>query len=134
MRLHPTHAAAMGVVSGQRIRVQIRHGGIEAAADVNEEVLPGQFLIPFGYWEAAANKLTGDAIDSDGKGPGVQGDGGEGSGVAGADRTGGAASTSGCQALSVAAGACKRSIVKPMPARPCIRPTRTSVVPSPVPA
>ncbi|EHR70378.1 formate dehydrogenase, alpha subunit, archaeal-type [Burkholderiales bacterium JOSHI_001] len=70
--LHPTDAAALNVVSGQRIRVQSRHGQIDAVADVNEVVRLGQLFVPFAYWEAAANKLTGDAIDPFGKIPGFK--------------------------------------------------------------
>ena len=39
---------------------------------VESSVQRGQLFIPFAYWEAAANKLTGSALDPFGKIPGFK--------------------------------------------------------------
>ncbi len=70
--LHPADAAKLGVVSGDGVRVQSHHGEISARIDVSETVQPGQVFIPFAYWEAAANRLTGAALDPFGKIPGFK--------------------------------------------------------------
>ena len=49
-----------------------RHGAVRANAQVSPEVQPGQVFLPFAFWEAAANKLTGDALDAVAKIPGFK--------------------------------------------------------------
>jgi formate dehydrogenase major subunit len=70
--LHPADAAKLGVRTGERIRVTSHHGEIAAMVDVADSVQPGQVFIPFAFWEAAANKLTGSALDPFGKIPGFK--------------------------------------------------------------
>jgi formate dehydrogenase major subunit len=45
---------------------------VRARARVTVEVRAGQVFIPFAYWEAAANRLTGDAVDPVAKIPGFK--------------------------------------------------------------
>jgi len=70
--IHPDDARRLGVVEGGRLRVESRHGEIEGVAEVSDSVRPGQLFVPFAYWEAAANKLTGAALDAFGKIPGFK--------------------------------------------------------------
>jgi formate dehydrogenase major subunit len=70
--LHPLDAAALGVPDGASVRLETRHGGVVARASVTEQVQRGQLFIPFAFWEAAANTLTGDALDAVAKIPGFK--------------------------------------------------------------
>lgn len=70
--VHPVDAARLGLADGDALRVESHHGAIEAVADVTPAVREGQLFLPFAYWEAAANKLTGSAIDAFGKIPGFK--------------------------------------------------------------
>jgi formate dehydrogenase major subunit len=60
------------LTSGDTLAVTSRHGALTATADVSDLVQRGQVFLPFAYWEAAANKLTGDALDPFGKIPGFK--------------------------------------------------------------
>ena len=53
-------------------RVESRHGAIEGVAELTRAVKPGHLFLPFAYWEAAANRLTGSALDPFGKIPGFK--------------------------------------------------------------
>jgi formate dehydrogenase major subunit len=70
--IHPDDAQRLGLRHGAAIRVESRHGEIEGVADVTRAVNPGHLFVPFAYWEAAANKLTGSALDPFGKIPGFK--------------------------------------------------------------
>jgi len=70
--IHPDDARRLGVVDGGSLRVESHHGAVEGIADVSTVVHPGQLFLPFAYWEAAANKLTGSALDAFGKIPGFK--------------------------------------------------------------
>jgi len=70
--LHPDDAQRLGAVHGGALRVESHHGAIEGVADVTRAVNPGHLFVPFAYWEAAANKLTGSALDAFGKIPGFK--------------------------------------------------------------
>ncbi|MET0210810.1 MAG: molybdopterin-dependent oxidoreductase, partial [Burkholderiaceae bacterium] len=70
--LNPADAAALGVRDGQAVTLSTRHGAVRASATVTAEVQRGQVFLPFAFWEAAANKLTGDALDPFGKIPGFK--------------------------------------------------------------
>jgi formate dehydrogenase major subunit len=70
--LHPSDAATLGVRDGQAVLLSTRHGAVQARASVTPDVLRGQIFLPFAFWEAAANKLTGDALDPFGKIPGFK--------------------------------------------------------------
>jgi formate dehydrogenase major subunit len=70
--LHPADAQSLGVRHGQVVQLSTRWGAVQARAQVSPDVQPGQVFLPFAYWEAAANKLTGDALDSVAKIPGFK--------------------------------------------------------------
>ena len=70
--LHPLDAARLGVADGAPVELATRHGAVSAAASLSDEVQQGQVFLPFAYWEAAANKLTGDALDAAAKIPGFK--------------------------------------------------------------
>jgi formate dehydrogenase major subunit len=61
--LHPVDALTLGMRDGEVVRLSTRHGEVQVRARVSPDVQPGQVFLPFAYWEAAANKLTGDAVD-----------------------------------------------------------------------
>jgi formate dehydrogenase major subunit len=65
-------AARMSIRSGDVVAIGSRYGAVNAFADVSELVQTGQVFLPFAYWESAANKLTGDALDPVGKIPGFK--------------------------------------------------------------
>ncbi len=65
-------AARLNIRSGDSVTVSSRHGEVTANADVSELVQADQVFMSFAYWEAAANKLTGDALDPFGKIPGFK--------------------------------------------------------------
>ena len=60
------------VAHGAAIRVESHHGWIEGVAELTRAVKPGHLFLPFAYWEAAANRLTGSALDPFGKIPGFK--------------------------------------------------------------
>jgi formate dehydrogenase major subunit len=70
--LHPTDAGRLSVADGMLVEMATRHGSVRARASLSHEVQPGQVFLPFAFWEAAANKLTGDALDPVGKIPGFK--------------------------------------------------------------
>ncbi len=67
--LHPEDADRLGVKSGERVDVRSRRGEIRIEAWVDETTQPGAVFIPFHYRESAANVLTTDKLDPDGKIP-----------------------------------------------------------------
>ncbi len=67
--LHPDDANALGVSDGALVRVASRRGEIRIEAWIDDGTQPGSVFIPFHYREAAANVLTTDALDPDGKIP-----------------------------------------------------------------
>ena len=56
-------AAALGVGDNDPVRVTSRRGSIELRARVTPRIMPGTVFIPFHYAEAAANRLTINAVD-----------------------------------------------------------------------
>jgi formate dehydrogenase major subunit len=70
--IHPDDAQRLGVKHGETIRVESHHGAIEGVAELTRAVKPGHLFLPFAYWEAAANRLTGSALDPFGKIPGFK--------------------------------------------------------------
>jgi formate dehydrogenase major subunit len=57
---------------GDRVRVSSHHGAVELVAEISSAMKAGEVFIPFAFWESPANRLTGDAIDPDGKIPGFK--------------------------------------------------------------
>jgi formate dehydrogenase major subunit len=70
--LHPDDAAALSIDAGATIELRTRHGSVCAVAHLTPEVQRGQVFMAFAYWEAAANRLTGDALDPVAKIPGFK--------------------------------------------------------------
>jgi formate dehydrogenase major subunit len=70
--LHPDDARRLGIADGTAIELATRHGGVRAIALLTPEVQRGQVFMAFAYWEAAANRLTGDALDPVAKIPGFK--------------------------------------------------------------
>lgn len=70
--LNPQDAERLSVADGAPVELASRHGQVRATARVSAEVQPGQVFIPFAFWEAAANKLTGNAVDAVAKIPGFK--------------------------------------------------------------
>jgi len=61
--------AALGMSSGDRVRVSTRRGAVELVARVDPAVAEGMVFIPFCYAEAPANRLTNPQLDPIGKIP-----------------------------------------------------------------
>jgi formate dehydrogenase major subunit len=59
----------MGIANGDFVRVTSRRGFIELKARLSHRDTPGTCFVPFHFREAAANLLTIDEIDPDGKIP-----------------------------------------------------------------
>jgi formate dehydrogenase major subunit len=70
--IHPVDAGPLGVIDGAAIELATRHGAVRAVAHLSPEVRRGQVFMAFAYWEAAANRLTGDAVDPVAKIPGFK--------------------------------------------------------------
>jgi formate dehydrogenase major subunit len=67
--IHPTDADRYGVKDGEWVVVRSRRGEITLEARIGRTTQPGSVFIPFHYREAAANVLTTDELDPDGKIP-----------------------------------------------------------------
>jgi len=69
MEINPGDAQALEVADGDTVRVSSRRGGIQLKAHVTSRIKPGTVFIPFHYAEAAANRLTINALDPQAKIP-----------------------------------------------------------------
>jgi formate dehydrogenase major subunit len=69
VEMHPDDARALGVADGAWVRVESRRGQVRIRARVTTRECPGAVFIPFHFREAAANLLTRDDLDPDGKIP-----------------------------------------------------------------
>lgn len=67
--LHPDHLRQLGVLPGEPIRIRSRRGELVITSQSDRGLQPGQIFLPFCYYEAAANLLTNEALDPDGKIP-----------------------------------------------------------------
>ncbi|MFQ5426804.1 MAG: molybdopterin dinucleotide binding domain-containing protein, partial [Gaiellales bacterium] len=67
--LSPDDATSLGVADGEMVRVVSRRGEVVIRAQISHREQPGNVFIPFHFREAAANVLTIDEIDPDGKIP-----------------------------------------------------------------
>ncbi|MCB1775708.1 MAG: molybdopterin-dependent oxidoreductase, partial [Gammaproteobacteria bacterium] len=67
--LNPQQLARLGIEPGQAIRIRSRRGEVMLTARVDPGLQPMQVFLPFCYHEAAANLLTNEALDPDGKIP-----------------------------------------------------------------
>jgi formate dehydrogenase major subunit len=69
VEVHPDDLARYGLADGMTVKVCSRRGAIRLPARTSRAVAPGSVFIPFHFREAAANVLTIDALDPDGKIP-----------------------------------------------------------------
>ncbi|RMG41916.1 MAG: formate dehydrogenase subunit alpha [Planctomycetota bacterium] len=67
--MHPDDLEGLGLRDGQRATIASRRGAITLTLRADETVERGMVFIPFHFREAAANVLTVDALDPDGKIP-----------------------------------------------------------------
>jgi formate dehydrogenase major subunit len=67
--IHPDDGAELGVVEGDRVEVRSRRGSIRLAVRLTTRESRGAVFVPFHFREAAANLLTLDELDPDGKIP-----------------------------------------------------------------
>lgn len=63
VEVHPADAKRLGVRNGDLVRVVTRRGTVETVALVTERINEGQLFMSFHFAEAAANRLTIDALD-----------------------------------------------------------------------
>jgi predicted molibdopterin-dependent oxidoreductase YjgC len=62
-------AEAHGLDDGDLVTLASRRGSIQAKAKISEMAVGGTVFLPFHYAEAAANRLTNDALDPTSKIP-----------------------------------------------------------------
>jgi formate dehydrogenase alpha subunit len=67
--IHPADLAAIGCAAGDKVRISTRRGEIVTKAVANGRVREGSIFVPFHFVEAAANRLTNDALDPKAKIP-----------------------------------------------------------------
>jgi formate dehydrogenase major subunit len=67
--IHPSDAKDRGIEPESWVEVRSRRGRILLEARVETSTQPGSIFIPFHFREAAANILTTDKVDPDGKIP-----------------------------------------------------------------
>jgi formate dehydrogenase major subunit len=69
VEIHPDDLSRLGLADGRWVTVRSRRGSIHLPARASQAVTPGSVFIPFHFREAAANVLTIDELDADGKIP-----------------------------------------------------------------
>ena len=67
--IHPEDAEALGLEEGDRAELESRRGKIRLAVKLTSREIRGAVFVPFHFREAAANLLTLDELDPDGKIP-----------------------------------------------------------------
>jgi formate dehydrogenase major subunit len=67
--INPEDAAELGICEGDWVEVESRRGRIRLAAKLTDRENRGAVFVPFHFREAAANLLTIDELDPDGKIP-----------------------------------------------------------------
>jgi len=70
--LHPEDAAELGIGEGDWVEIENRRGRIRLTARLTTRESRGAVFVPFHFREAAANLLTLDELDPDGKIPGFK--------------------------------------------------------------
>ncbi len=63
VEIHPRDAEKIDVQTGGKVRITTRRGSIETYANVTDRVAEGSIFVAFHFAEAAANRLTNDALD-----------------------------------------------------------------------
>lgn len=69
VEMTPEDMDRLNLVDGEQVEVSSRRGAIRLKTKMSDRVSPGSVFIPFHFKEAAANLLTNDALDPDGKIP-----------------------------------------------------------------
>jgi formate dehydrogenase major subunit len=69
IEINPHDASSFGIEDGAEVSASSRRGSVNVRAWVTDRVNPGTLFMPFHYAEAAANVLTGTALDPIGKIP-----------------------------------------------------------------
>ena len=69
VHLHPEDAADRGIAEGDGVSIRSRRGEVFCRAHLSTRDQRGALFLPFHFREAAANLLTIDALDPDGKIP-----------------------------------------------------------------
>lgn len=72
VEINPVDAEALGVASGDDVKVTSRRGQVEARAEVTAKVPPGVIFMTFHFPQAAANFVTNTALDPVAKIPEVK--------------------------------------------------------------
>ena len=67
--MSPRDARRLGLAAGARVRIATRRGAVVTVLRVTDRTPDGVVFMPFGYAEAAANRLTNPALDPFGKIP-----------------------------------------------------------------
>jgi len=67
--IHPNDATRLGLEDGGWVKVRTRRGEITTMVKMTERVAEGSVFVPFHFAEAAANRLTNDALDPKAKIP-----------------------------------------------------------------
>jgi formate dehydrogenase major subunit len=67
--MHPKEIRRLGLTAGGTVTVETRRGAITARLRADRDVAEGMIFVPFGFNEAAANRLTNPALDPFGKIP-----------------------------------------------------------------
>jgi formate dehydrogenase alpha subunit len=67
--IHPQDVERLGLVDGGPVKISSRRGQIETTVKSTEKVAVGSVFVPFHFAEAAANRLTNDALDPKAKIP-----------------------------------------------------------------
>ena len=70
--MHPEDAAELAIEDGERVTVTSRRGSVTLKVRLTERECRGAVFMPFHFREAAANLLTLDELDPDGKIPGFK--------------------------------------------------------------
>jgi predicted molibdopterin-dependent oxidoreductase YjgC len=63
VEIHPEDALEQGLTDGGSVKVATRRGEVVTTARVTPRVAPGSLFMSFHFAEAAANRLTNDALD-----------------------------------------------------------------------
>jgi formate dehydrogenase major subunit len=69
VHLHPADLERLGIAAGEAAALETRRGSVTALARADRQMPEGSVFLPFCYAEAAANLMTNDALDPDGKIP-----------------------------------------------------------------
>ena len=63
VEIHPKDAQKLGIAHGSMIQVETRRGKVTTRANVTDRIDEGALFMAFHFAEAAANRLTNDALD-----------------------------------------------------------------------